>query len=529
MRAAAFVLALCALLPLARAQAAPRHVTATPNTAQRGGRAVIYLRVPHGCDGAPTRSVTAVIPFNVTSVKPRRQPGWSISTTLRPLVPPVTSEGGALINTTVDTVTWTAEPGLELLDSQFEDFGLLVRLPTTAAGDAVYFPTTQNCTNGEQAFWTDTGNGQGEAAPRVNLTDASSRRSLEAGVSSVVSARHVSATPSSATRGSRAVVAFRVPHGCDGAATTSLTVVVPFNVTSVLPRRNHGWTVSTTLRPLVPPVTDSHGVVTNTTIDTVTWTATPGNALPDDIFDEFELLVRLPTAAAGNIVYFPTTQNCTNGQQALWTNTGSGTGEPAPSVNLTDAPAKRHVTANPSTGTRGGRAVIDFRVPHGCDGASTESVTVVVPFNVTSVKPRPLAGWTVSSTLRPLVPPVSGEGGAVINTTVDTVTWTADRGAALPDGFFEDFSLYLRLPTAAAGDAVYFPTTQNCTGGSQAFWTNTGNGDGESAPRVNLTDSTAAQVTTSAVATTTRPSGAGARAAGMLWMGAAAAAALAVL
>ena len=46
------------------------------------------------------------IPESVTSVKIKNVPGWTVSTTLRPLAVPVTNEAGGEINTTVSTVTW---------------------------------------------------------------------------------------------------------------------------------------------------------------------------------------------------------------------------------------------------------------------------------------------------------------------------------------------------------------------------------------------------------------------------------------
>ena len=38
---------------------------------------------------------------------------------------------------------------------------------------------------------------------------------------------------------------------------------------------------------------------------------------------------------------------------------------------------------------------ITLRVPHGCDGAATDTLEVKIPAGVTNVKPKLMAGWTI--------------------------------------------------------------------------------------------------------------------------------------
>jgi uncharacterized protein YcnI len=64
-----------------------------------------------------------------------------------------------------------------------------------------------------------------------------------------------------------------------------------------------GWKVSITRRPAGRP--HSAGAP----VSAVEWR---GGPLPDDLYDTFGLVMKLP-AAAGQTLYFPVTQECRNG------------------------------------------------------------------------------------------------------------------------------------------------------------------------------------------------------------------------
>jgi len=81
-----------------------------------GGYGVLFVRVPHGCTGGLTTDrVVVSIPTGFASVRPQLIPGWTASRTLS--------------GTTVTEVQWS---GGALKDSEFADFGISVRYPTTA-------------------------------------------------------------------------------------------------------------------------------------------------------------------------------------------------------------------------------------------------------------------------------------------------------------------------------------------------------------------------------------------------------------
>jgi periplasmic copper chaperone A len=91
----------------------------------------------------------------------------------------------------------------------------------------------------------------------------------------------------------------------------------------------------------------------------------------------------------------------------------------------------------------------------------------MIPQGVTNVKPRRLANWTTSLTMRKLATPITTDG-VTVDDEVDTVTW---NGAELPDEFYEAFGFQVKLPaTAVDGDKFYFPVIQKCVVG-QSNWT----------------------------------------------------------
>ncbi|KAI9201862.1 uncharacterized protein BJ171DRAFT_516746 [Polychytrium aggregatum] len=119
------------------------HVTCNPNVAPNAGYFVTDIRVPHSFPGSNTINITVKIPDGVTSVKPQLIAGWKIDLAMRPLNPPIVSDG-TTINTTVDTITWY---GGVLSNDYYADFGINMKLPNVTEGSKLYFPATQITTN----------------------------------------------------------------------------------------------------------------------------------------------------------------------------------------------------------------------------------------------------------------------------------------------------------------------------------------------------------------------------------------------
>ena len=152
---------------------------------------------------------------------------------------------------------------------------------------------------------------------------------------------HVTANPNEAPADSYFRTAFRVGHGCAGAATTAVRVKIPDGVLAVKPQVKPGWSIEIKMRKLEKPAELGHGRTVSETVDEIAWR---GGPLPDAHFDEFGLSMRLP-AQAGNTLYFPFVQECEQGvhrwieipaQGQKWDDLR----EPAPFIRLIDAPKR---------------------------------------------------------------------------------------------------------------------------------------------------------------------------------------------
>lgn len=144
--------------------------------------------------------------------------------------------------------------------------------------------------------------------------------------------------------------------------------------------------------------------------------------------------------------------------------------------------ASAHVGASSDSTAPGGRAVVTFSVPHGCEGSPTRVVTIDIPEEIPTVTPTIHPLWTVEKVMVPLDEPIETEY-ETLTERVGQIVYTA-IDAPLQDGYRDTFELQLTLPEGEAGERIEFPTTQTCEVGT-ATWA------GEDAPSVTLTDAAA--------------------------------------
>ncbi|KNE72917.1 nuclear export factor GLE1 [Allomyces macrogynus ATCC 38327] len=162
---------------------------------------------------------------------------------------------------------------------------------------------------------------------------------------------HATMNPATASANAYTVTALRVPHGCSGAATNAVTVQIPDDVYTVKPAMTPGWAVSIDNKTLTPPA-----VVGGTTytwkIASVTWTAGPGNALPDWQYYDFGIQWKTPAADAGKVFYFPAVQKCEGDKTAEWTQVPKGADDktayehPAPTVKIVESASSAGSASN---------------------------------------------------------------------------------------------------------------------------------------------------------------------------------------
>ena len=124
--------------------------------------------------------------------------------------------------------------------------------------------------------------------------------------------------------------------------------------------------------------------------------------------------------------------------------------------------ASAHVTLDTREAPALGYVRLAIRLPHGCEGAATTALRVGIPEGVTAVKAQPKPGWTLTLATGP----APASGGHDSSPPVQEITW---RGGPLPDAFYEEFLIRVRMPDGV-GQTVWFPFVQECEGGKVVRW-----------------------------------------------------------
>jgi len=125
--------------------------------------------------------------------------------------------------------------------------------------------------------------------------------------------------------------------------------------------------------------------------------------------------------------------------------------------------AQAHVTLEQPEAPAGSGYRATFRIGHGCDGAATKVVVVTLPAGLRGAKPMPKAGWTLTTTRRPLKTPYESHGKPVTDELAE-VRWTANTPADfLQDDWVDEFVVRTSLP--AEPGPLWFPVRQLCPQG----------------------------------------------------------------
>lgn len=127
---------------------------------------------------------------------------------------------------------------------------------------------------------------------------------------SVPAFAHVTANPDHGAAGSYFETSFRVSHGCEGTDTVQVSIQMPKGMIVAKPQAKAGWNIEIKKSKLDKPVSAGHGRMVDEQIDEIIWS---GGALPNDHYDSFGVLIKLPETA-GETLWFPVTQSCKKGE-----------------------------------------------------------------------------------------------------------------------------------------------------------------------------------------------------------------------
>lgn len=125
---------------------------------------------------------------------------------------------------------------------------------------------------------------------------------------------HVVLEQREAEAGSAYKAVLKVGHGCDGSATTALSVILPPGFRGAKPTPKAGWTLSLRMEKLARPY-ESHGRPVTEGLAEVTWTAnSEADFLQDAWYDEFVVRGILPEQPGE--LWFKLRQRCVKGEIA---------------------------------------------------------------------------------------------------------------------------------------------------------------------------------------------------------------------
>lgn len=131
---------------------------------------------------------------------------------------------------------------------------------------------------------------------------------------SVPSFAHIVADPAEAKPGSYFRTALRVGHGCGaGKPTKAVRVTIPDGISNASAQPKPGWEIKVETTKLERPIDAGHGRMTDTVVSAITWS---GGSLPNEQFDEFGLVLKLPDTP-GQQFWLPVVQTCAGGE-ARW-------------------------------------------------------------------------------------------------------------------------------------------------------------------------------------------------------------------
>ena len=140
---------------------------------------------------------------------------------------------------------------------------------------------------------------------------------------------HVVPNVKTGVSGKSLLTGFKISHGCDKQATTSVVFTIPDGVLNTKAQQLSDYTITTTKREVNPPGL-VHGREVNETVDTLTFTGD----LPNDEFQFFTLSMQLPQVTEDTKLKFSIVQHCGDDKKNEWIGDESSD-RPAPIITVT--------------------------------------------------------------------------------------------------------------------------------------------------------------------------------------------------
>ncbi|GEP01129.1 DUF1775 domain-containing protein [Methylobacterium haplocladii] len=271
------------------------------------------------------------------------------------------------------------------------------------------------------------------------------------------------ATPNAAYRG-----VVQIMHGCEGAATTRVTVTIPEGVIGAKPMPKPGWQLGTTKGAYAKAYQSFHGKIAEG-VTAITWS---GGSLGDDEVDEFTFFARITDEfAPGATVYFPVEQECAGGGDKggiAWTQIPQAGQDahdlktPAPGVKIVAAKTIEKLAAKgdaPTAPVKAGDLTIETPWLRATPGGAKVAGGYVSVSNA-GAQPDTLIGATIPQAGRGEIHAMSTEGGVMKMAPVEGGLIIAPGGsiALKPGGLhlmFLDLTAGLKAGATVQGALVF--------------------------------------------------------------------------
>ncbi|OBZ94666.1 hypothetical protein ADU59_15955 [Pararhizobium polonicum] len=125
-------------------------------------------------------------------------------------------------------------------------------------------------------------------------------------------------------------------------------------------------------------------------------------------------------------------------------------------------PVSAHITFENKDVAPGATVKFVLRLPHGCSGAATTGVRIAIPAELTSAKPQPKPGWTLSVITDDVHKASAEETHAHGHgATIKEISWT---GGKLEDAHYDEF-VFRATVSKTASNRIFVPVVQECEGG----------------------------------------------------------------